>query len=115
MHELGIAIEIAERAAARADGAAVSRVVVEVGALTAVLPDALRFAWDMVADECGVGGARLDVIEIAGRGRCRACGTETGLRAVFGRCACGSELELMAGEELRIRELEVIDVRDVRM
>ena len=41
MHELGIAMEVVDAVAARAAGARVKRVVLEVGALTAVLPDAL--------------------------------------------------------------------------
>ena len=48
--------------------------------------------------------------------KCRHCGTEQELSAPFGRCVCGTmDLELVAGEELRIRELEVNHVRDLRV
>ena len=108
MHELGIAMEIAELAAERAGEAHVLRVVVEVGRLTAVLPDALAFAWDAAIEGSPLEGCSLEIVEIAGRGRCRKCGEEQELTMPFGRCSCGmTDPELIAGEDLRIRELEV--------
>jgi hydrogenase nickel incorporation protein HypA/HybF len=108
MHELGIAIEIAELASERAGDRRPTRVVVEVGQLTAVLPDALAFAWQAATEGSALGGCELDIVAIAGRGRCRACASELDLVMPFGRCACGgTDLELVAGEELRIRHMEV--------
>jgi len=116
VHELGIAMEIVDLATARANGAQVTRVVVEVGALTAVLPDALAFAWDCAIEETPLAQAKLEIITMPGRGRCRVCQAEQEMTMVFGRCGCSStDLELVAGEELRIKELEVCDVRDMRM
>ncbi|HEY5937920.1 MAG TPA: hydrogenase maturation nickel metallochaperone HypA [Kofleriaceae bacterium] len=116
MHELGIALEIVDLAAQRAGGAEILRIVVEVGALTMVLPDALAFAWEVATEDSPVAGAKLEIVTIAGRGKCRLCGTEQELSAPFGRCVCGTmDLELVAGEELRIRELEVNHVRDLRV
>src|SRR5580693_1400479 len=108
MHELGLAQEIIERVSARAQGARVVRVVLEIGKLAAVLPDALRFCFDLAAEETPVAGARLDIIETPGRARCRACGRDVQLDRPFGRCACGStDLEWLSGEELIIKEFEV--------
>jgi hydrogenase nickel incorporation protein HypA/HybF len=116
MHELGIAMEIVDLATERANGAEVKRVVIEVGALTAVLPDALAFAWDCVIEDTALAHAKLEIVTMPGRGRCRASQAEQELTSPFGRCVCGTtDLELVAGEELRIRELEVRDVRDMRM
>jgi hydrogenase nickel incorporation protein HypA/HybF len=116
MHELGIAMDIVDIATERAAGERVHRVVIEVGALTAILPDALAFAWDVATEGSAIAGAALEIVTIAGRGKCRACAREIVLDTVFGRCECGTtDLELVAGEELRIRELEVSHVRDVRM
>ena len=50
MHELGIVQEVVAIASESADGRRVRRVVLEIGALTAVVPDALRFAFDLVAE-----------------------------------------------------------------
>lgn len=116
MHELGIALEIVDLATERAQGALVTRVVIEVGALTAVLPDALAFAWDCAIEDTALAHAKLEIVTMPGRGRCRVCQAEQELAVPFGRCGCGTnDLELVAGEELRIRELEVSDVRDLRM
>ena len=56
-------------------------------------------------------GLQLEIIEIPGLARCRACGGEVALERPFGRCECGgSDLEWLSGEELRVKEYEVSDV-----
>jgi|SRR6516162_78412 hydrogenase nickel incorporation protein HypA/HybF len=108
MHELGIAQAIVDQVSERARGARVLRVVLEVGKLAAVLPDALRFCFDLAAEESLLAGARLEIIETPGRARCRECGGTVQLDRPFGRCECGStDLEWLAGEELMIKEFEV--------
>jgi hydrogenase nickel incorporation protein HypA/HybF len=108
MHELGITQEIVERAADRAAGRRVLRVVVEIGQLTAVLPDAVRFCFDLCAEGTPVEGAELRIIETPGTARCRTCETILTLTRPFGRCECGNtDLEWLGGEELRITEIEV--------
>jgi len=66
MHELGIAMEIAEIAVDRAGDAKLVRVVVEVGANTAVLPDALAFAWEAATIESTLEGCTLDIVTTPG-------------------------------------------------
>jgi hydrogenase nickel incorporation protein HypA/HybF len=66
MHELGIAHEIVEMVSARTSGSRVTRVVVRVGKLAAVMPDALRFSFDVVADGTNVEGASLEIEETPG-------------------------------------------------
>lgn len=108
MHELGITQEIVSRAADRAQGRRVVRVVVEIGKLTAVLPDAVRFCFELCAEGTPVEGAELRIIETPGTARCRACGNGLELDRPFGRCECGNtDLEWLGGEELRITEIEV--------
>jgi len=108
MHELGLAQEIVEIVSERAQGARVRRVVLEIGKLAAVLPDALRFCFDLCAEETVLEGASLDIIETPGRARCRVCGGGVHLDRPLGQCACGStDLEWLSGEELKIKEFEV--------
>lgn len=108
MHELGIAQAIVDTVAETVGEARVTRIVLEVGALALVLPDALRFCFDLAAADTAVAGAALEIVETPGRARCRACGGEVRLLQAFGRCACGeSDLEWLAGEELRIKTVEV--------
>ncbi len=66
MHELGIAMEIAEVAVARAGTATPTRIVIAVGKLTAVLPDALRFAWQATTEDSELAGCALEILEVAG-------------------------------------------------
>lgn len=108
MHELGVTQQIVEAVMERAGGAQVKKVVVEIGKLSAVLPDAVRFCFDLCCEGTPLAGAELEIIEPAGRARCCACGGEVLLERPFGRCACGSsELDWLSGMELRIREMEV--------
>jgi hydrogenase nickel incorporation protein HypA/HybF len=108
MHELSITRSVVAICAERANGAQVTRVTLEIGKLSAVLPEAVRFCFDICAQGTPLEGAALEIIETPGRGRCRDCGGSVALEELFGRCACGSaNLELVAGEELKIREMEV--------
>jgi hydrogenase nickel incorporation protein HypA/HybF len=108
MHELGITRNVVAIASEHARGAKVTRVTLEIGKLAAILPDAVRFCFDLCAQGTVVEGATLDIVEIPGRASCRECGKEVVLDRLYGRCACGSaDLKLIAGEELKIREMEV--------
>jgi hydrogenase nickel incorporation protein HypA/HybF len=109
MHELGIAMRVVELAVESSGGARVGRIVLEVGKLATVLPDALRFCFDAAAEGTAAEGARLDIVEVPGVARCRGCGATFELLQPFGRCGCGgSDLDWVSGEELRIAELEVV-------
>ncbi len=108
MHELSITQQVVEAVAGRANGSVVTRIVLEIGRLTAVLPDAVRFCFDVCAQDTVVEGATLEIVETQGLGRCRNCAAEVPLDRPFGRCACGStDLEWIAGEELRIIEMDL--------
>ena len=108
MHELALAQEILDVVAARSGGARVVRVVLEVCKLAAVLPDALRFCFDLASEDTVARGARLEIVETPGRARCRGCGADVALDRPYGRCPCGgSDLEWLSGEALRILEMEV--------
>lgn len=108
MHEFGIANGIVEICAERAAGARVVRVRLEIGQLVAVLPDAVRFCFDVCARHTVLEGAALDIVETAGRAVCRDCGDELPLPRLAGRCRCGSaDLRVVAGEELLIKEMEL--------
>jgi hydrogenase nickel incorporation protein HypA/HybF len=108
MHELGISEEIVAIAAGRAGNARIKRVVVEIGRLTAVLPDAVRFCFEACAEGTPVAGCALEIIEVPGRGRCRACAAEQTFDRPFGLCRCGkTEFDWLAGEELRVTSVEV--------
>lgn len=108
MHELSIANSVVELCAERAMGARVLRVTLEIGRLSAVMPDAIRFCFDVCAKDTVVEGAALEIVETPGRARCRDCGNDVALADMLDRCECGSvDLELLAGSELKIKWMEV--------
>jgi hydrogenase nickel incorporation protein HypA/HybF len=110
MHELGIAQAVVALVAEHEERQ-VTRVVLEIGKLSAILPDAIRFCFDLCCEGTVVAGAHLDIIEIPGRALCKSCGGEVILDRPFGRCDCGcSDLDWLSGEELRVKEYEVRDV-----
>lgn len=67
MHELGIAMEIVDIVTRRAQGAKVRRVVLEVGALTAVFPDALSFSFQLASEGTSAEGAELAIVALDGQ------------------------------------------------
>jgi len=108
MHEMSLAQSVVEICAERAGGARVRRVTLEIGALAAVMPDAIRFCFDICTQQTVLEGAVLDIVEIAGRGRCRRCGSELPMPDFLAACGCGSiDIECIEGEALRVREMEV--------
>jgi hydrogenase nickel incorporation protein HypA/HybF len=107
MHELGIAQSIVEIAIEYAQGAKVRRVRLEIGKLTAVLPDAIEFCFDSCCLGTVLEGATLEIIEKPGLAVCRQCAAQVALEQPFGICGCGSlDLEVIQGQELQLKELE---------
>ena len=108
MHELSITRSVVAICAEHSRGARVTRVTLEIGKLSAVMPDAVRFCFDICAKATAVEGASLDIIEVPGLARCGDCGGDVPLNELFGRCRCGSaNLTLIAGDELNVKEMEV--------
>jgi hydrogenase nickel incorporation protein HypA/HybF len=108
MHELAITESLIDCVCEGAGGARVLRVVVEIGKLSAVAPDAVRACFEVCALGTSAEGAALCIDEIDARARCRACGEEFGVADLIDGCRCGShDLAILCGEELRIREVEV--------
>lgn len=109
MHELSITRNIVAIVSERANGAKVTQVTLEVGKLSAVIPDAIRFCFDVVIRGTVLEGAQLEVIEVPGRGRCRTCGLDVELRQLVEHCPCGSSnLDRLSGEELTIKQMVTV-------
>jgi hydrogenase nickel incorporation protein HypA/HybF len=108
MHEMAITQSVVAAVSERIGPERATRVVLEIGQLSGVVPDALRFCFEICAKDTPLEGARLEIREIAGRARCGTCGAEAALAFPAGVCACGSpELAIVSGRELRIKEVEV--------
>lgn len=111
MHELGITQNIIAIVTEQAKGQRVQRVLLEIGKLSAILPDAIRFCFDICAAGTIVEGATLEILEPPGLAKCCECGASVYLEHPFGVCDCGSrQLELKSGAELKIKEIEIEEV-----
>lgn len=112
MHEMSLAesvVQLVEAAAAGERAQRVSCVWVEIGQLSCVAPAALRFCFDAVARGGIAAGARLEIVEIAGAGRCEACAADFALSELPAMCpVCGSaRVQPQRGTEMRVREIAV--------
>ncbi|HEX6458102.1 MAG TPA: hydrogenase maturation nickel metallochaperone HypA [Thermoleophilaceae bacterium] len=109
MHELSIAEAIVRIAAANAGDRRVSKVELKVGHLRQVVPSALEFAFELVAQGTPVEGAALEIEEVSAAGVCRGCGRENALAEFPFRCSrCGGlDFEVTRGEELLVEALEL--------
>lgn len=105
MHELSIAHAVVATVADAAGGERVAEVRVRVGALAGVVPDALRFAWDVAAEGTVCAGAALTVDEVPVTVWCEPCAAE---RTVVGplrlRCPVCDEpsADVRAGRDLQV-------------
>ena len=114
MHEFSIAqslLEIVEQEVHPYAGAKVISVKVRIGKLSGVIPDALRFAFEMVSTGGRAQGASLVIEEIPLRITCKECKKVTVMDDPFLLCPhCQStDVELIAGRELEIKEMEIED------
>jgi hydrogenase nickel incorporation protein HypA/HybF len=109
MHELSLAGSVLDTALRHAGDRRVVAVTLRVGHLRQVVPDALTFAFELVAKGTEAEGAELVMDEVPAAGRCRACGSESELPGFPLRCAaCGGlDIELLRGEELLVDALEL--------
>ena len=108
MHELGITEAVVATVTERVPDGRVTAVRLEIGALTGVVADSVRFCFDLVTEGTSLEGAALEIEEPAGRCRCRACGAEFVPDWPIVVCPCGSaDAEILAGNDLRILSVRV--------
>ncbi len=112
MHEMSLAesmLEIIKNQSETQQFKHVRAVTLEVGRLAAVEPDAMRFCFDAVTRGSIAEGARLEIVETPGTGRCFDCGRIVAMNELYGLCPeCGSaHLQIVEGDRMRVKELEV--------
>lgn len=112
MHEMSLSrnmVGIIESQAARHGFARVSRVRLEIGALSCVEPEALGFCFDAITRGTRAEGATLEILDIPGLAWCRDCDVAVPIGQLGEPCPrCrGYRLRIQAGNEIRIKDLEV--------
>jgi len=113
MHELSLlenVREILETHARSQNFTRVTRVTLEIGKLSCVEPDALRFGFDVAMKGSLADGAELVITEANGIGRCRQCGRQSVIETLYDPCAeCGCPyVDVVQGAEMKIKDLIVI-------
>jgi hydrogenase nickel incorporation protein HypA/HybF len=114
MHELGIASAILDEVHAEMKSrgeARPQRVGLRIGELTAVDPEALRFAFEVLTKDTDFSGLALDFEICPLRHRCTTCVHDFDVKDyVFACPKCGAlKTECIGGDELEIAYLEVED------
>jgi len=109
MHELSLTQAVVDTIAERFGDTHVIAVRLEIGKLSGVVVDSIRFCFDLVAEDTTLAGARLEIVEPCGRGRCRSCSQTFDVDDPIVLCpACGSaNVEVLSGRELRILSVEL--------
>jgi len=108
VHELAIAESVVETVTERLPDAKVTCVHLEIGALSGVVAESVRFCFDLVTEGTNLEGARLEITEVAGRCHCRVCGIDFEPDGPITLCPCGStEIKVLSGRELKIASVQV--------
>lgn len=112
MHEMSLCegiLQILEENALSQGFERVKTVWLEIGGLSGVEPEAMRFSFDAVTRGTLADQAQLKIIETPGQAWCMQCSTNVEVKQHFDECPkCGSyQLQVVGGEEMKIKELEV--------
>lgn len=130
MHEFGIAkslVENVENAAIQNRAIEISEVIVEVGELSFISIDSLRFAYNaLIKDNSILAGSKLTIREISAKVSCRNCGYEGPLKKyddpgshfitpVFACPECQGKIDILQGRECTIKNIRMMVEDDVQV
>lgn len=113
MHEVSLMkgfLEVALTEADRAGASRIERMRVKAGALSGVVPEALAFAFEVLAGESPVTAkSKLEIDRIPTGCRCRECGCDFEPESYEFECPrCRSnDAEILRGRELELYQLEI--------
>ena len=110
MHEVAImteALRMAVEAAKSADASRILKMRLRIGSLSGVVPESLRFAFDVVCQGTMAAGATLEIEVVQAACWCATCQAEFACADFFNECpGCHN----FSGELRRGRELEIAAV-----
>jgi hydrogenase nickel incorporation protein HypA/HybF len=112
MHEMSIAqglLDIIREEMEKHHATVLRSVRLNIGQLSAIVPESLSFCFEVMTTGTELEGARLDMEIIPLRGSCRACGREFEIKNYAFECPhCSSrDIKTVSGQELSIVEMEV--------
>ncbi len=108
MHELALCRAIVDTVNRYAEGQRVERVEVRIGHFRQVVPDSLRFSWELLTDDTELAGCELSIDHVPAVVRCQACMQDTTLDMPILLCgSCeGTDVTLVSGEEFLIASID---------
>ncbi|MCP5038697.1 MAG: hydrogenase maturation nickel metallochaperone HypA [Rhodobacteraceae bacterium] len=112
MHEMALAegvLGIVEQTVKGQSCTKVTKVRLEIGELSHVAPEALRFCFKAVMNGTIAQGATLEIDRTPGRAWCHDCGQNVPVSTLGAPCPeCdGFKLQITGGEDMRVRDMEV--------
>jgi hydrogenase nickel incorporation protein HypA/HybF len=108
VHELAITEGLVDAVTERLPGARVTCVRLEIGALSGVVADSLRFCFDLVTEGTNLEGAALEIIQPPAMCNCRVCSQDFEPDGPIALCPCGSaEVTVLTGHDLKITSVQV--------
>lgn len=113
MHELSVAVsllEIAEQKAREEGAERISRLFLRIGPLSGIVPDALRFAFEVAAEPTLARDAVLEIENVPVVLYCSTCEREAGAESTYAYSCphCGRPThDVRGGNELEITSMEI--------
>ena len=112
MHEMALAegmLQLVEDTARRESARRVKLVVLEIGQLSSVEPEALTFCFEAVTRGSIAQDASLEILAVPGTGWCMQCAETVPISELYGACPkCDShQVQPTGGMEMRVKEIEI--------
>jgi hydrogenase nickel incorporation protein HypA/HybF len=108
MHELAITESVVAAVTERLPDARITCVRLEIGPMSGVVADSVRFCFELVTEGTNLEGASLEISQPAASCRCRSCGADFEPAGPIALCACGSaDVAVVSGGDLRILSVQV--------
>jgi hydrogenase nickel incorporation protein HypA/HybF len=108
VHELSITQSVVDAVSERIGDQRVVSVRLEVGRLSGIEADAMRFCFELVTSQTVMEGATLEIDEPPGQAHCRSCEQDFDVTDLILLCPCGSaDVGVTRGRELLIKSVEV--------
>ncbi|RLA07129.1 MAG: hydrogenase maturation nickel metallochaperone HypA [Gammaproteobacteria bacterium] len=112
MHEMSLCegvLDVIEDSAKAQNFKKVSQIFLEIGNLSGVEIEAMKFCFAAVMRDSIADKAKLTIIKKEGLAWCMKCAKKVKVKQKFDKCPdCGSyQLQIVSGDEMKIKELEV--------
>jgi len=112
MHEVGLmqdTLDLAVEEAGRAGATRIHRLMMQIGRLSGVVPEALEFAFEILAKGTIADGAILEIEQVPIVCYCAACTREFEPPSMICECpGCGTpSFDVRRGREIQLSSLEV--------